>query len=383
MSEKALFEAIDPSKSQFHKFSKIVRDIDTRTADDAFNYAVIAYWEKNSAKKLQVRQPFLIRNALSRVVNADHDLHEVVFTSENIALPFFFSKKPGEEQLILHILEEPIDVEALDKPGAPIPKSMSRKLSKMVTSKFSTGEIEPPGLKNFRIASGSFLAEQIQVYFENKEVSKRRDLTCFPMRAPTIIENKDKKKYLVIQNTLEKDLKMSLCFLEIPYSLFGILAKKLAGVFKAKGSAEVIDKVAFEVPGAEMFLGIDPDQEHIYFLTNRKLVNLANSVTDAIEARFSSPPIVKKISFAQMQELKVLQDKLKSTTNDESDESLREDSESMSEHEVNLDENKEKIRAIMEGLPCWDMVGDEQTIDFYRAFSMDYAYCEGFMHDKN
>ena len=49
-----------------------------------------------------------------------------------------------------------------------------------------------------------------------------------------------------------------------------------------------------------MFLGLDPKAENLYFLTNRKLANLKNSVTDAVEARFSSPPIVKMISFEQL-----------------------------------------------------------------------------------
>jgi hypothetical protein len=59
-----------------------------------------------------------------------------------------------------------------------------------------------------------------------------------------------------------------------------------------------------------MFLGIDSKEENIFYLTNKKLANLANSCTDPNEARFSSPPIVKMISFEKIKELKKIQEKI-------------------------------------------------------------------------
>ena len=55
-----------------------------------------------------------------------------------------------------------------------------------------------------------------------------------------------------------------------------------------------------------MFLGIDKKEENIFYLTNKKLANLANSCTDPNESRFSSPPIVKMISFETIKQLKGL-----------------------------------------------------------------------------
>ena len=52
----------------------------------------------------------------------------------------------------------------------------------------------------------------------------------------------------------------------------------------------------YEIPGAEMFLGIDKKAENIFYLTNKKFSNIENDCTDPVEARFSSPPLVKMIS---------------------------------------------------------------------------------------
>lgn len=71
------------------------------------NYAVVSFWAKNSDNRLQVLRPYYIPNTLSRVVNPEHDLHEVVFQSYNVPLPFMFSKSSKTEDLILNILQEP------------------------------------------------------------------------------------------------------------------------------------------------------------------------------------------------------------------------------------------------------------------------------------
>jgi hypothetical protein len=55
-----------------------------------------------------------------------------------------------------------------------------------------------------------------------------------------------------------------------------------------------------------MYLGTDKEGENLFYLTNKKFANPANPTTDPIEARLSSPPIVKMISIEQLKELKYL-----------------------------------------------------------------------------
>ena len=52
--------------------------------------------------------------ALSRVVNAENELHEIIFMAENLSMPFMFSMMPDKNdlskynnELILNILGEP------------------------------------------------------------------------------------------------------------------------------------------------------------------------------------------------------------------------------------------------------------------------------------
>lgn len=105
MDESAVFQGIDPTQSQFHKFAKIVKDNDRLAgSDDNFDFSMVSFWAKNSDNKLQVLQPYTIPNTLSRVVNSSHDLHEVIFQSYNVALPFMFSQRSHSEELILNIL---------------------------------------------------------------------------------------------------------------------------------------------------------------------------------------------------------------------------------------------------------------------------------------
>ena len=53
-----------------------------------------------------------------------------------------------------------------------------------------------------------------------------------------------------------------------------------------------------------MFLGLDEHETSIYYLTTKKMANLSNPCVDASEARFSSPSLVKKISYKQLTQLK-------------------------------------------------------------------------------
>jgi len=61
-----------------------------------------------------------------------------------------------------------------------------------------------------------------------------------------------------------------------------------------------LGEIAFELPGVDMFLGTDKEGENLFYLTNKKFANPANPCTDPIEARLSSPPIVKMISIEKI-----------------------------------------------------------------------------------
>lgn len=59
-----------------------------------------------------------------------------------------------------------------------------------------------------------------------------------------------------------------------------------------------------EIPGADIYLGLDKEGKNIYYLTTKKMANMANDCKDPMEARFSSPTLVKKISIEKLKELK-------------------------------------------------------------------------------
>ena len=66
-----------------------------------------------------------------------------------------------------------------------------------------------------------------------------------------------------------------------------------------------------------MFLGLDSAAEHVYFLTNRKYCNPKHRCSSVIEARLSSPPLVRKISFKDLGKLRSLQNSLKELEHEE------------------------------------------------------------------
>ena len=78
----------------------------------------------------------------------------------------------------------------------------------------------------------------------------------------------------------------------------------------SNNSSQTLDKlsgeVAYEIPGAEMFLGLDSTAKKIFYLTNKMFSNLEHPCIDPIEARFSSPPLVKMITIEQAQMLQML-----------------------------------------------------------------------------
>ncbi len=78
--------------------------------------------------------------------------------------------------------------------------------------------------------------------------------------------------------------------------------------FATVDGVDINGKVDYEIPGAEAFLGIDEDEQNFYFLTNRAFSNPDSNLIDPIEARLSAPPLVRKIPWNTLKELKSLLD---------------------------------------------------------------------------
>ena len=55
-----------------------------------------------------------------------------------------------------------------------------------------------------------------------------------------------------------------------------------------------------------MFLGIDKHNQNVYYLTNKKYTDLDHKCIDPVEARFSSPPVVRMITQTQLRALREL-----------------------------------------------------------------------------
>ena len=78
--------------------------------------------------------------------------------------------------------------------------------------------------------------------------------------------------------------------------------------FATIDGTDINGKVDYEIPGAEAFLGIDADEQSFYFLSNRAFSNPDSKMIDLIEARLSAPPLVRKIPWNTLKELKSLQE---------------------------------------------------------------------------
>ena len=94
-----------------------------------------------------------------------------------------------------------------------------------------------------------------------------------------------------------------------------------------------------------MFLGIDHHVEAIYYLTNKKFANLDNTDKDPVEARISSPPLVKMITMKQITELRHLKDNLEQEGSHNSSSEEPNDKGGSSEANKTY---KQKVREILE-----------------------------------
>ena len=91
-----------------------------------------------------------------------------------------------------------------------------------------------------------------------------------------------------------------------------------------------------------MFLGIDKQNHSIYYLTNKKYTDLDHRCNDPVEARFSSPPIVRMITQKEIQTLKELQERIK-----------------QGQDEADDQDPHEQIKKIMTEVKTWNMIADK------------------------
>ena len=91
-----------------------------------------------------------------------------------------------------------------------------------------------------------------------------------------------------------------------------------------------------------MFLGLDKNNQSVYYLTNKKYTDLDHKCNDPVEARLSSPPIVRMITLKEIRALKELQEKIR----------LGQD--------VDDDQNPhEEIKKIISEVKTWNVIADK------------------------
>ena len=166
------------------------------------------------------------------------------------------------------------------------------------------------GMNKIEIVRGSFLEKQILTYMRHKECANPRTSDCYSLRAPTII-SVDNEAFMVLTKTLDRSLdrslkeKTSLCFVKVfdghTYTVDSQLQED-----DEKVPFQISGDISYEIPGAEMFLGIDKNNQSVYYLTNKKYTDLDHKCNDPVEARFSSPPLVRMITQREIQALKEL-----------------------------------------------------------------------------
>jgi len=118
-----------------------------------------------------VLQTYFVPNTLSRVVNKENDLHEIVFQSDNINLPFLFSKysTSASSQLILNLVGKP-KISSESQERHEVNRNLTEDLDQDVD-----------GLQKLEITKDSFLEKQIESYMANHSISASGSrATCFP-----------------------------------------------------------------------------------------------------------------------------------------------------------------------------------------------------------
>ena len=144
---------------------------------------------------------------------------------------------------------------------------------------------------------------------DNQVLSNNRQ-ACLPLGAPTIVR-KGKRVMLVLTQTIDESKAPSVCFFNVVENAYfkdDAIVVQEAASFETIDGVDVNGKVDYEIPGAEAFLGVDEDEQNFYFLSNRAFSNPDSKMIDPIEARLSAPPLVRKIPWKTLKELKSLQE---------------------------------------------------------------------------
>lgn len=171
----------------------------------------------------------------------------------------------------------------------------------------------------------------------------------FPFRAPTMVKI-DNRILLVMSKTTEKNKPTSLCFVEVISDIESFLEITREKDTFTRLSSNILPRIraeCYEIPGAEAFLGIDEDAEHVYYLTNKMYCDPDSDPCSSAEAHFSSPPLVRKISLKAMQEIYSL---MHGGANPDKD--------PFSGSQGGEEDPQSKINKIMSEVETWKVLGD-------------------------
>lgn len=233
----------------------------------------------------------------------------MLFTAHNFSLIFLFGRKGGNavlNELCLSIIGQPKDKSAA--------RSMRASFQQTAVKKNLQFEDLFKGIHTMNIELDSFLQKQILAYMKNN----REDF--LPMRAPTMIKVKN-QIMLVLTKTQEKAKSTSLCFVRIieDTTVMQYSMKPCSDILTRVEALSTIGEVTYEIPGAEVFLGVCNTEGHIYYLTNKHYCDPDADYCSPVEARFSSPPLVRKISISELEKLAPLmkQDAFEGPLNDQ------------------------------------------------------------------
>ena len=306
--DEELFEP--EADSQFQQFGKLTRVEGAKQRVDSRDYAVVSFWQRNEYGEQQVHVPYFLSMPLSRVVNKESDLREVLFTADNFDLVFLFNRAvEGSPQLSLSVLGQPESHS----------NAVGQRAASQRSSRGQKALIQDilKGVHAFDIELDSFLERQVLAYMENYAHAHAIPRDVFPMRAPTMIKL-DQQVVLVLGKTTRTGrYPMSLCFVNVIEDLSAFQRAVVATsdddpTVGATGLPAIGD-ILYEVPGAEMYLGLDAGAQHVYYLTNKKYSDPGEEDRPApAEARFSSPALVRKISLGQLRQLQPLMQQLRS-----------------------------------------------------------------------
>ena len=298
--DEELFEP--EADAKFQRFGKLTKVEGPKRRVDSRDYAVVSFWQRNEYGEQQVHVPYFLSMPLSRMVNAENDLREVLFTADNFNLVFLFNRvDESSPRLSLSVLGQP-----KSHSGA---RQLRASAQRQAQQQKSLIDDILKGIHAFDIEIDSFVERQVLAYMENYKHAHAVPRDVFPMRAPTLIRLGEQVLLVLSKTGGTGRYPMSLCFVNVIEDLStfrqSVVIASDDSILGATGLPAIGD-ILYEVPGAEMYLGLDPEAQHVYYLTNRKYCDPEEDCPAPAEARFSSPALVRKISLAKLRQLQPL-----------------------------------------------------------------------------